>query len=298
MAFGFSFGKNKTSSRTNSTINRVESGIEEGLQNQTQTNSTNSTGSSSTSGSSTSTGSTATQGSTSTQSNSTQNQTGQSRSFSSEVLGGLEGAVGSLLSSVFSGESGDRSSIGAGYNYMGEFDPQAFVSGSLAKAQAQEESKMDELLGGLLDTIGGKNNSAAALLGNRIVNDSTANLAGIEGDLQAKASEIVRNNVLAGNQIDQTNDQRLQGLLEALKGGITEQAQTSQTTGAETQNTSQTGQSSATEATSQQQNTQTSEVSNLISVLSSLLNTNTNTTATENSTTRGRSSGGGLSLSI
>lgn len=298
MAFGFSLGKNKQSSKTNSTVSKVETGLEEGLQNQSQTQSSTSTGSSSTSGSTSGTSTTSQQGTTTNQSASTQNQSGQTKSFSSQILGGLEGAVTELLGSVFNGNSGDRASIGAGYNYLGEFDPNSFVAGGLARAQAQEESKLDEILGGIVDLIGGKNNSAAVLLQNRAVNDSTANLAGIEGDLQAKASEIVRGNVLAGNQIDQTSDQRLQGLLDVLKGGVTEQAQSSQTTGTEAQTTNQTGQTSSNESSTQQQNTQSNEVSNLISVLTSLLNTNTNTTATENSTTKGKSSGGGISLSI
>jgi hypothetical protein len=298
MAFGFSFGKNKNSSQANSKINKLETGLQEGMQNQQQTQSSNATGTTSTTGTTAKTGTSAQQSTAATQSNSTQAQTGESRSFSNKVIGGLEGAVEELLGSAFDGKSGDRRSIGAGYNYLGEFDPNSFVASGLARAQAQEESKMDELLGGIFDAIGGKNNSAAALLGNRVVNQSTANLAGIEGDLTAKSQEIVRGNVVAGNQIDATSDQRLASILDALKGGVTQQAQSTQTAGAETQSTNQTGQTSANETSAQNQSTQSSEISNLVNVLSTLLKTNTNTSATQESTTKGKSSGGGMSLSL
>lgn len=288
MALGFSFGKKKSSSTTNSTINKNEETNQttQAAQNQTTTSNTSQTQTGQTNTTSQNLSNTnqttaGTQATTGQESSTTQN-------YSGATLGGLENAVANLLSS---------STLGTTQS-ISDFDADSFVSGGMQAAEARTRTALDESINGVIDAVGGKNNSAAALLSQRVNNDAIANLAGTRADLTARAEEIRRNNILAGSEVTNTGNQLLVGLLNALKGGT--QTTTGQT--AQTTTGTQTTTGSTSESGSQQQNNQqqvnTAATEQVASIMAQIIAGLTNTTATENSKTKGKSSGGGLSLSI
>lgn len=289
MAFGLSFGSKKQKSSTNSTLTKQE----DTTQNKTGTQSTTGTVSNEQSAS----GSSSTQSNQATSQSTTGQSTGQTsgqsqqqtQSFSDQTLGGLESAVSQLFGSTVGQQT-----------QVGDFNPIDFVSKGLEAARAQAQAPLEDQLNQLVSGIGGNanSNSAVALLSNRLRNDTAANLSGVEANLTAQANDIVRQNLLAGSQIDATNQSFLVNLLSALKGGITA------STGTESQQTAQqtqqdtAGTTVGSENTQQQQQSTSVETQNLLTAISELLSGSTNTVGTENTTTKGKSSGGGLSLSL
>lgn len=279
MGFGLSFGAKKQSSKTKSDITKLETTNQQQSGTQTTTGNTTQNTTGNTTGQST-TQQAGTSNQVGTQTGTTQQKTQQ---FSDETLGGLEGEVSRLFGASPHGP-------------VGNFDPEAFVSGGLASARATQEDQLDTSIGALYDSVGGSasTNSAVALLTNKLRGDAAANLAGIEGNLNAQANEIQRSNVLAGNTIDATQQGFLTSLLGALKGGV------ASTTGTEQQNTtnagttSQTGATQTAEQTSQQQQ----QTQALVQALNQILTGTVNTVGHEDSKTKGKSAGGGLSLSI
>lgn len=286
MAFGISFGKNKSKTNQTATVDKTETGSQTGStttnQQTVQSSATQSSGLSQTQGQSNS----STVGSNTTAGASTQQQQQTTQNFSDATLGGLEAVVSRLLSSDSLGKSG----------YNSGFDPQAFVRDGMSAATARARTGLDEAVGGIRDAIGGRNNSAAALLLERVNNDSNAMLAGTQAQLTGQAEEIMRSNMLAGNTQTDTNNNFVANLLSALRGGI------SSTTGAVQENTSQSQQSqtSAAESTSQNQATQqsssTQAIEQMASTLAQLIESITNTKGTE--TVKGKTSSGGFGLGL
>lgn len=287
MAFGISFGKSGQKSNQTTNIDKTESTNQSKTGTQTQTGTTTNTGT--TSQNTTSQG-TQTQAQTGT-STTTGQQTGTTSQttnlFSDAILQGLEGVVGSL----FGNTSGAT---------VGDFDADQFVAGGLAKATADSTMSLEDNLNQMVANIGGRadGNSMTALLANRARNDAAANLAGVESQLTGQANEIVRQNVLAGNTIDATNQGFLANLLQTLKGG------TSTTTGTEAVATQQQGQTGTTGTTTTAESgtsagtTSQTQVQDLVTAISELLSGVTNTSGTEKTTGSTRKSGGGFSLSL
>jgi hypothetical protein len=271
MAFGLSFGGSKTKSST--AINKTETGT------QAEDSTKSTSGTTTTSGATTSTGS-----STGTQTGSTtgsQQSTQTSQQFSDSVLAGLESTLAGLFGAM---PSADKLSYDAGFN------PDEFIASGMEAARGQVQTAQDESLNGIFDNIGGRDdsNSMAALLANRVRSDSGAALAGARGQLTSQAQEIQRNNFQANLAGAQTQQGFLNNLLAAAKGGV------SSTTG-NVATAEQTAQQTAQQTQEAGTNNQT-QVQNITEILASLLNSTMNTTGTEK--TKGKTIGGGASLSL
>jgi hypothetical protein len=289
MALGISFGKSGQKSTQTTDINKTET------QNQVQN------GTQQTQGTTTNTGSTTSSGSTNTQQNTSQTgattNTGKttgttqqtSSMFDSDVLSGLNSLVTTLM-----GHAATASQP------ISNFDKNAFISGGMAKATADSNANVEDAINGLVSGIGGRvdGNSMSALLAQRVHNDATANLAGVESTLTGQAEEIARTNALAGSQMDATNQNFLVNVLQALKGG------SSTTTGAESQTqqqqgtSTQAGTNTGSETTSQQQNTTQQQVQNIMETLQQILNGTTTTVGTEATKGSISKTGGGFGLSL
>lgn len=292
MAFGISVGGNKSNSKGTQSVDSTVT------QNQSTTGNNSSTGTTSTSGSTTQTGSTtgtsnqATSGTTNQTGTSTGKGTQSTSLFSSDVLGGIEGAVKSLFGALGGPAKIDAASLTG-------FDPTAYVANGMKAAEATTRTGLDEAIGTLNDSVGGTagTNSAIALLQQRLNSDASANLAGVRGNLTGQAEQINRENVLAGNAINSTSQQFLATLLDVLKGGVatsTTAEQQSQSTAGNT-----TGMSAGTtsENSSQAQNTQSTQMQTLMEQISQLLAGTTNTKGTQVTTETGTKVGGGVSYS-
>lgn len=293
MGFGISFGKKKQSSTTNSTLTKAEDTFSSGLESQNQTQTSSTSGSTQTSGSTTGSGSTTQEQNLSGTAESQSQTSGTVKSFSDQLSGGLEAAISQLL-----GGANDRNTIESGIAKVNSFDADSYVANTVGSARALEEDKLGEQLAGVIDAIGGNNNSAALLLQQRMANQSGANLAGIEAQARANAAGIQQGALGASAGALGTLNQLAAQLTTALKGGNVE----STGTAIESQQTGQTGTTTGTsqtsEQTSQNQQTQQNTTSQLIGLISQLLSSSTDTVATEDSKTKGKSAGGGISLSI
>jgi hypothetical protein len=297
---GFSFGTNKQTQKSATDITKNTTTDQSQSQVGIQSGTTSTTGSQSQTGQTASSGtSTTTQagGTTSTGATSQQQQQ-TTQLFDDPTLKGISGAVAQLLSHIGLGTA--ASAAGAGS--LGAFDPAKFVSQGMEAARSSQQGKLDESINGLMDSVGGtaNTNSMTALLANRMRGDAAANLAGIDAQLTGQGQEIARSNVLAGNQIDSTQNQFLAQLLDALKGGA---ATTSgQVAGTQVQSgtTAQTGTTATAESgtSAQQQTSQQDTTTTLINLLNTLLHGTENTVGTENTTGTTKKSGGGMSLSL
>jgi hypothetical protein len=294
MGFGISFGKNKTKVNQTGTVNKTETTSQAGTEatNSTQTGTQtqqasqtgSSTGSSSTNQTSLQTG----------QTSGTTTTTGKQASFSDGLTSEIESAISGLLQGV--NETGQV--VGRGVEALGEFDAGSFVRNIMANATARSESSLDESVNGIMDRIGSSvnNNSMAALLQQRAVNDSNANLAGVQGQATAQANQILAQNLAASSgAMNETNNIGV-ALTNALKGGNVTSTQSTameelqQMLNQATGNT-QTAEQNQQDSTSTQQTTQV-----LAQIINNLLNGTTSTVGTE--TLQGTTSkkGGGLSL--
>jgi len=297
---GLSFGSKKQSSSTDSTINKIEEGLQTGTESTTGTK----TGTSSTSqsGATTSTG----QSTSSQQQNQTTSTTGTEKTTSTTsnldqaTKDTLIGAVNQLASQVL-GPGGDRQVISNQIEGL-DFDVNSYVANTMQAARADASSNLDDTLGQLFSRIGGGEgtNSAASLLANKARNLTASNLAGIEANARKTGAEILQGNLNSSSSaLAQSGGAALlPALASVLKGAeTTTQGETviqqlaqllGQTTG--TTQTSEAGTSLA--------QSQTVSAEDIAQQVASLLSQSSKTTATEASKTKGKSSGGGISLSI
>jgi len=288
MAFGISFGSKTQKVDQTKTGATTEIGTQSGLSTQNQT--TNQSSNSATSGLTKSANREDQYGA------STSDQTSRNRqvqdtttqNFSDRTLGSLEGVVNRLMGSDGLGE----------INNTSNFNLQDFIDNGMRAAGARAQTDVDAALGGIFDSLGGRNNSAAALLTQRVNNDSNAALAGTRAQLTSEGEKIARDNLLAGNTVTATKNDLLTNLLSGLRGGVTRTTGDVVETGEQSQANQNIGTNVGSGSQSSQQNTQTNATENLINVLSQLLNTRTDGTTTENLKGTTKSSGGGLSLSI
>lgn len=279
MAFGLSFGKNKT--KTSETATKAETTT----QSQTGTNTTNTSGSSNTSGSQsgTNTGtSSTTQGTTGTNQ---QVQTGSS--FGNSALTAINDNIGSFIESIMGGGAG-----AAALSELGKFDSQAFIENVMTGAKATAQDSLDEGVNGLISAIGGNasENSATALLQNKMTNATNASLAGTRAQAEGQAQQILGNRAAATTAAQSGDMNALAQILNSIKGGET----TGTATG--TNNQTQTGTTNSSETSNQTNNSNTQTQQTAIEMIQQLLNGTTNSVGTSNGTNT--KVGGGLSLGL
>lgn len=287
MALGISFGKNKQKINTTTT----SSGTETTNQNQTGTKSSTGT----TTNTQTGTSSQQTTGSQTGQTTQTGQQTQQNQqtgsqtqtNFGSGVLAGLESQVMQLL-----GQSRTAGSFESG------FDPDEYVSGVMAAAEAKAQNEIDLGANNIFSTVGGRENSMSQLLSAKLRNDSAASLAGVRAGAEGQAQGILRENFMANAQAAGQDQGFLAQLTNALKGGVS--TGTTTEAGVTTGSTSQTGTSAQQNQQNQigqesQTSTQVQELTELLSQILSGTTTSNNVENTQGTTTK---KGGGFGLSL
>lgn len=291
MGFGLSFGSKKTSSKGTATIDKTETGTQSGSE--STTGSTTTSGSSNTQSGSTGTSSTAQNQNQQSNTQSSTTSTTSQNSFSDALAGGIENSISTLLGGIGSTQDAVNNSIAK----LSGFNAGQFVQDSVAAAQSKVQSGLDESLGGLFDAIGGNpgQNSMSALLANRLTGDAAATIAGVRGQAEQTAAQILQQN--AATTADAAGG--IAGLAPALIGAFKGGNVTGQQTNLAQEIANLVGASTGQTNTAEQstQNTQTTQVQNMIQAILQNLNTTTNTKGTETQNTKGKESGFGFSLS-
>lgn len=298
MILGLSFGKKKQSSTTSGVVAKDEAIT--GSQQQSTTGLQQSQSSSVSSGTQSSSqvsdvtnrtnqmqtdrGSQTTRGTTSTLDAATAS--GLSSAVQRLLAGGINDANIANLSNMIAGVTG--------------FNPETMVAGIVDGARGRGERELQERNAAIQSAVGGTDttNSMAALLAQQGRNSLERNIAEITAQATGQAEQIRNANLMTGVQAQGGLAEQAAGLGGVLKGAQTtvDQAtltdQLSQLLG--TQN--QSGVTAGTQVSTQQQETATTQL--IQELLSALTSQQTNSIGTENSTTRGKSSGGGLSISL
>lgn len=281
-SFGLSFGAKKSKGKSTTAIDKLVDST------QIETGAKSTTGTTTTSGVSTTTGNQTGQTSGATTNNSVGSQTNQQQStlFSSGILQGLEGIIGSLF--------GSQATTPMQLN--SNFDKSEFVEGGYRAAESRATDDLETGLNGMIDRIGARDdqNSMAMLLANRARNDTAANLAGVRSNLIGQAEGIAREN-FGADLAGQANSQGFLGnLLEALKGG------SASTTGAIQTSESSTGTSLGTSANQTSENTNQSQtqIQDLLELLANAMSGREHTTGTETTKSKGTDMGGGFSIGL
>lgn len=289
MAFGISFGGQKTSGKTSvdkrETVNQAETAQK------TSTGTTSTTGTTATSQAGTS--STSQLGQTATQAIGSETSQIQTQQFSDQVLAGLESAVSQLFGKVGAASDTDLTRDSS-------FDPEAFIAAGMDAASSRVSSDLDVAENSLYDQFGGRDdsNSMVNLLATRARSDAGSALAGERSKLGATAEGILRENqatnIAGAGQSQNFLATLMQSMLGGLKGGVATSTGATQTAEATAGQQAQTG-----TAASQQTGTETTQqtqIQQLAEMLSSILTGTTHTVGTEK--TKGKTYGGGIGLSI
>jgi hypothetical protein len=273
--FGISFGKSgqSTTTSTDSTTS--------GWQNQQGQNTNTTTGNSSTTGSSSSTGSSTTSGST----NGWGSQSNSGTAFDAATLAAIGGNIGAFIDRIMGGGAG-KDAIAQ----LGTFDAQSFIDNTMKSALSQATDQFEQGVNSISSNVGGSanENSAAALLANRLENATNSSLAGTRASAEQAAQGIQVQRAGAVAAASQGEQNALAQILNAIKGGVTSSNQTNQ----QGQNTNQS--TNTSENTNTSQNTNSTQTA--LEIINQLLNSQQHTTGTETSDTS--KSGGGLSLSL
>jgi hypothetical protein len=282
MAFGISFGKNKSKGSSVTNVNKTETGVEATSGTKATTGTTTQTGTT-TSQQQGTTSQTGTTTGTTTGSQTTQ---GTTQQFSDTTLAGLESAVGQLLGNIPT----------APQQLEDNFDREAFIQGGVDAATSRVQGDLEASLNSMFDQFGGRDdsNSMAALLANRARGDAAANLAGVRASLIGQAEGIERENFMSNLAGTGQVQELLAQVLGNLKGGR------ATTTGA-TQTAEQTAGTQTQTGTSQQtgsEQTAQTTVQNLLELLNSITAGTQQTVGTESTKTKGKTSGGGIGLSL
>jgi hypothetical protein len=186
---------------------------------------------------------------------------------------------------MFSGGNGASAGAQKSAIQLGAFDPETYVNNALKTAQTQSNVDLAKGISAIFDGIGGAKNSMSQLLAGTLRNQATANLAQVHNQATQTAQNIVAQDATTQAQVGGEQDSFLTNLIQSLKG-----AQTTSDAAATTQQdqagTTATGGTTTTADSSTQNTTsKTDSTSQLISLLSTLLNTNQTTAV--NSTTKG-----------
>lgn len=273
--FGISFGKSgtETTGTTDSTTT--------GWQNQQGQNTTTTSGSQNTSGSTSSQGSSSTSGST----NGWNTQSNSGTAFSAETLRAMDGQIGEFINRIMGGGAG-KDAIAQ----LGSFDAQKFIADTMASAVSTGNQQVEQGTGAITSSVGGNanENSAAALLQNRLVNQTNASLAGTRANAEQTAQGVMAQRAAAISGAQTGEENALAQIMNSLKGGVTTATQTGQQ-GQDTNSNTNTSEN-------QQTNQNTTSTQTALEIINQLLNSNQHQTGT---TTENQSkSGGGLSLSL
>ena len=283
--FGISLGAKKSTTNQTTDVDKTTVGTQNtnSTQNQTQTGTQNVTGTTASQGVSRND----TSGASASQTTGTtaEQQKSTSKTYSDATLGALESRVQAMLANPNLGQ----------IQQFSDFDPAAYVRNGMSAATARAQTSVDEALGGIYDQIGGRNNSAAALLQQRVQNDSNANLAGVNANLTGQAEEIRRQNLLAGNTVTATSNDLVTNILAALKGGTTQTEGTGLTQSAQNNQQQNIGTNVGSQSQTGQSSQQTQSTEQLINVLAQLINSNERTTGTEKTVGTTKSGGFGIS---
>ncbi len=170
----------------------------------------------------------------------------------------------------------------------------------MAAASQRVNQDLDSGLNSMYDQFGGRDdsNSMAMLLANRARADAGASLAGTRGQLAGQAEGIARDNFSA-NLAGQSSQQNfLQTLLGALKGGQATTTGAVQTNENVAGQTNQSGTTNTSQSGTSNTQTQQDEVTKLAELLASIVAGTTNTVGTEKTKSKGLTIGGGASASI
>lgn len=185
------------------------------------------------------------------------NTTGQTTNYSSDVLASLDSLLTSQLGSgapqkatdVLSGRLDQLKASAA----APAFDVDQYVSGIAAGAKAGIQNDLDSQINSILSATGSSEggNSMSALLGAKLRNDASANLAGITSQARAQGEQIKigQQESITGQIGSVTNDlsNQLAQLLASAKGGQQNTTGTANTTS--NQNTTGTSTSQTKETT-------------------------------------------------
>lgn len=192
--------------------------------------------------------------------NSTGNQIGNVSRLDSTTQGLLTDKVRQLLASAGGGNAAVDQQLSALNQPGGQaFDADQFVTGIMAQATATAGQNFDSNMGKVKARTGAAadTNSAAALLENKLRNETAANLAGVRSSATATAADINRSQQESKtNQVTQLAGTQAGGL-QALIGSLLNAGEQStvNTNNNTTGQTSGTTNSQSTQQQTQQQNT-------------------------------------------
>lgn len=298
MPFGLSFGAKKQSSKTTTDINKNE--LTTGSQSQATTGVTQ--GATNTS----QTGQVSTTGGQQTQQNVSQSQTGQETGRTSGTVSSLSGDIQSTLSDtvkrILSGGVNDANiaSLSNAIGGMTNFNADEFVRQNVMAARQGGENALQENVSARQSQIGGTagTNSMAALLAMRGRNDLEANLAGVEASSRATAEGIANKNLETAVGAQGSLVSQGAGAADVLKGATTTTDMATLTNQLNQLLGTTTGDTKTQESQSSTQSQQTQTLQIINELVNALTNQNVSTIGTENSKTKGKSMGGGISAGI
>jgi hypothetical protein len=156
-------------------------------------------------------------------------QSANRREFSDGFLQQLELVARDALGSQAQTADVLRNELTSIANNPIDFDADAFVKGVTDSARTAAMYKLDSDINATVSATGGSTsgNSAAALLANRLRNETGANLAGINANARGTAAQIESglqaNRVQSITGITDSVDKSLTSLLAALRGAETQQ---------------------------------------------------------------------------
>jgi hypothetical protein len=284
-----STGKSSTTQSSSGTSNSEQAATTDTSLNGTVTSNQSSTGNQNTTGTSA-----ANQATTGKESSAT---TGTTTNYSSDVLASLDALLTSSLGNgaaqkatdTLSGRLDQLKASAA----QPAFDVNGYVSGIAQAATSATQSDLDSRINSILSATGSSEggNSMSALLGNKLRNEASANLAGVISNANIAGNEMAQKQQesLTSQMSGVSNDisTQLAQLLSAAKGG------TQQTTGAantvSTQNQASTGSTTQNTAeTATQNQTQTEKSDQTQSGVTQTQGTTTSTTKASTKTNDGK----------
>ena len=298
MILGLSFGRRRQRSTQDTTVARDET--MSGTQQQASTGLQQSTSSSTSAGTQTSTN--ATDMTTRTNQSQTDRGTQTTRGTTTTMDAGSTAELSSAVQRILSGGITDAN-IASLSNMIADstgFNTEAMVANVVSAARNRGEQDLQERNAVIQSAVGGTDtsNSMAALLAQRGRNDLEANIAGVTAQAIAQAEGIRNQNLTAAAGAQGAIADQAAALGSVLRGAVTTvdnqtlTDQLSQLLGSQNQTGTQTG----TTSTTQQQETVTTQL--LQELMNAIMNQESNMRGTENMRGTGRSSGGGLSLSL
>lgn len=267
--FGGGGGGSSQTGNSSTSMNQDQASKASEAKTGTASSSASSSGTSNTSGSTSQTGTTS--------GNEASTTTGTTTNYSSQVLASLDAILSQQLGDGTAGTgnvSGVNSALQERLKQVQElaakpaFDIEGYVGGITQAAQVASQSELDSRINGMLSSTGASEggNSMAALLGNKLRNETAASLAGVKANATAQGQQIQQaeqanlTTQISGLSSDIMGN--LNSLLAAAKGGTQTSTGAANTVSNQTQQQSGTQQSQTTEQL--QQNATQTETSNTV----------------------------------